>query len=57
MGELVDVSRGFTPSDSAEEDSDEDLENENWNDPLYHVPSLSPILEEDEEDPDVGIGG
>lgn len=53
----MDGSRGFSPSDFAEEDSDEDLENENWNDPLHYVPRLSPILEEDEEDPDVGIGG
>ncbi|KAK4825535.1 hypothetical protein QYF61_000112 [Mycteria americana] len=54
VGELVDGTRGFIPSNFAEEVSDDDLENKNWNDPRYYMFRLSPILEEDEEDLDNG---
>ncbi|CAM9297702.1 unnamed protein product [Bubo scandiacus] len=57
VGELVDGTRGFVPSTFAEEDSNVDLQNKNWNDPRYYTFGLSPILEEDEEDLDVGGGG
>ncbi|KAM6104469.1 uncharacterized protein LJ206_020285 [Theristicus caerulescens] len=57
VGELADGTRGFLPSDFAEDDSDNDLEEENQDDPRYYIFSLSPIPEEDEEDLDVGDGG
>lgn len=56
VGELADSTRGFIPSNFAEEDLDDNLENETWNDPPYYIFSLSPILEEDEEDLDVALG-
>lgn len=57
VGELADGRRGFIPSNCVKELSDDDLENKNWNDPRYYLFCLSPILEEDEEDLDVGVGG
>ncbi|CAM9291926.1 unnamed protein product [Bubo scandiacus] len=55
VGELVDGTRGLISFNFAEEVSDDDLENRNWNDPHY-ILGLSPIVEE-EEDLDVGSGG
>lgn len=54
VGELADGTRGFIPSNFVEEVSD-DLENKNLNYPRYYIFCLSPILEEDEEDLDVGV--
>lgn len=57
MGELVDGRRGFIPSNWAGEVSSDILENKNWDDPRSSSFSLSPSLEEDEEDLDVHVGG
>ncbi|PKU40741.1 peripheral-type benzodiazepine receptor-associated protein 1 [Limosa lapponica baueri] len=57
VGELVDGRRGFNLSNCVKDVSGDDLENKNWNDPHYYPFSLSPILEEDVEDLDVGVGG
>ncbi|KAM6276167.1 peripheral-type benzodiazepine receptor-associated protein 1-like [Spheniscus humboldti] len=57
VGERAGSTRGFISSGFAEEDSDDDLENEDWDDPRYYIFGLSPIVEEDEEDLDVGDGG
>lgn len=57
MGELADGRRGLIPSNWAREFSSNILENKNWDDPCSSSFSLSPSLEEDEEDLDVRVGG
>lgn len=57
VGELADGTRGFISSNFAEDNSDDNLESENWNDPHHYIFGRSPILEEDEEDLDVGGRG
>lgn len=51
------VAQEYSSPYFAKEDSDDNLENENWDDPRHYIFSLSCILEEDEEDLDVGDGG
>ncbi|KAK4824619.1 hypothetical protein QYF61_016925 [Mycteria americana] len=54
VGELADGTRGFIPSNFVEV-LDDNLENKNWNDSHYDIFGLLPILEEDEEDLDLGV--
>lgn len=57
LGELADGRREFIPSNCVKEVSDDNLENKNWGNPCYYLFSFPPLLEEDEEDLDVGVGG